>query len=436
MAELPTGTVTLLFSDIEGSTRLLERLGDRYVEVLAEHRRLLRAAFARFNGREVGTEGDAFFIAFDKASEAVAAAVKANLPALFFDPMTGSVYKEARGEPIIAEALELFTKCFWHFAGNMALGYGAWDGMILTGSITAALKPTPLPLPGRRRPPRRRARPRPPARAAQGEPRDRRGARPPRVGQGPVRPGRARPLRSRWWLVRLSRLQPRRPARAGSASAAAARAAGIRAQITISTAFGCPFEGEVSIDRVREIAQRMAAAAPHEIAVADTIGVAVPTQVGCDDVIVVLQARGRPVPVVRMVAVAVDQQQGRRVGVAPVEVVQRNLLRFVDAQDQLVAWRHAHCLPYGEGITFWPVVEVLRDAAGIAATDSPAQSLGKLRALLRPGHEGELITARLHGFDHLPDTPVVLLDFHSQATALGGELEWTAETAAWLSGMM
>ena len=47
-----------------------------------------------------------------------------------------------RGEPIIAEALELFTKGFWHFAGNMALGYGAWDGMILTGSITAALKPT------------------------------------------------------------------------------------------------------------------------------------------------------------------------------------------------------------------------------------------------------------------------------------------------------
>jgi class 3 adenylate cyclase/tetratricopeptide (TPR) repeat protein len=55
------------------------------------------------------------------------------------------------------------------------------------------------------------------------------------------------------------------------------------------------------------------------------------------------------------------------------------------------------CLPYGEGITFWPVVEVLRDAAGIAATDSPAQSIGKLRALLRPGHEGELITARLAG---------------------------------------
>ena len=58
-----------------------------------------------------------------------------------------------------------------------------------------------------------------------------------------------------------------------------ARAAGIRAQITISTAFGCPFEGEVPIARVREIAQRLAAGQPDEIAVADTIGVAVPTQV-------------------------------------------------------------------------------------------------------------------------------------------------------------
>jgi predicted ATPase/class 3 adenylate cyclase len=75
MAVLLTGTVTLLFTDIEGSTRLVERLGDRYVEVLAQHRRLLRAAFGRFDGREVGTEGDAFFVAFAKASQAVAAAV-------------------------------------------------------------------------------------------------------------------------------------------------------------------------------------------------------------------------------------------------------------------------------------------------------------------------------------------------------------------------
>jgi hydroxymethylglutaryl-CoA lyase len=61
--------------------------------------------------------------------------------------------------------------------------------------------------------------------------------------------------------------------------AALARAAGIRAQITISTAFGCPFEGEVSVERVRAIADRVAAGEPDEIAIADTIGVAVPTQV-------------------------------------------------------------------------------------------------------------------------------------------------------------
>jgi hydroxymethylglutaryl-CoA lyase len=58
-----------------------------------------------------------------------------------------------------------------------------------------------------------------------------------------------------------------------------AREAGIRAQITLSTAFGCPFEGEVAVERVVELARRVAAGMPEEIAVADTIGVAVPTQV-------------------------------------------------------------------------------------------------------------------------------------------------------------
>jgi hydroxymethylglutaryl-CoA lyase len=61
--------------------------------------------------------------------------------------------------------------------------------------------------------------------------------------------------------------------------AAAARAAGVRPQVTISAAFGCPFEGEVSLERVMEIAQRAAEAEPHEICFADTIGVAVPIQV-------------------------------------------------------------------------------------------------------------------------------------------------------------
>jgi len=61
--------------------------------------------------------------------------------------------------------------------------------------------------------------------------------------------------------------------------AAAAHSAGIRAQVTISTAFGCPFEGEVPVERVVRLAERLAAGRPEEIAVADTIGVAVPTQV-------------------------------------------------------------------------------------------------------------------------------------------------------------
>jgi len=72
---LPTGTVTLLFTDIEGSTELLKQLGDRpYAEVLARHAVLLRRAVAEEQGTEVDTQGDAFFIAFPRAHHAVAAA--------------------------------------------------------------------------------------------------------------------------------------------------------------------------------------------------------------------------------------------------------------------------------------------------------------------------------------------------------------------------
>jgi predicted ATPase len=74
--ELPSGTVTFLFTDVEGSTRLLHELGDGYAEVLAEHRRVLRDAFACHGGVEVDTQGDAFFVAFAKASDALAAAVE------------------------------------------------------------------------------------------------------------------------------------------------------------------------------------------------------------------------------------------------------------------------------------------------------------------------------------------------------------------------
>src|ERR1044072_6872508 len=77
--ELPTGTVTFLFTDIEGSTRLVSELGDGDAEVLAEHRRALRGAWQRHEGVEVDTEGDAFFVAFARASDAVAAAADAQL---------------------------------------------------------------------------------------------------------------------------------------------------------------------------------------------------------------------------------------------------------------------------------------------------------------------------------------------------------------------
>ena len=77
MRTLPTGTVTFLFTDIEGSTKLLHQLGDNYADTLAEHHRKLRTAFAQHGGVEVDTQGDAFLVAFARAKDAVAAAADA-----------------------------------------------------------------------------------------------------------------------------------------------------------------------------------------------------------------------------------------------------------------------------------------------------------------------------------------------------------------------
>jgi predicted ATPase/class 3 adenylate cyclase len=74
---LPTGTVTLLFSDIQGSTILLRRLGEGYADALSAQRSLLRSAFAHWHGHEMGTEGDSFFVVFTSAGDAVAAALEA-----------------------------------------------------------------------------------------------------------------------------------------------------------------------------------------------------------------------------------------------------------------------------------------------------------------------------------------------------------------------
>src|SRR4051812_37511072 len=73
-AEAPRGTVTLMFSDIEGSTRLLRRLGERYADLLSTHRGLMREAVERHDGFEIDEQGDAFFVVFASAIDAVAAA--------------------------------------------------------------------------------------------------------------------------------------------------------------------------------------------------------------------------------------------------------------------------------------------------------------------------------------------------------------------------
>jgi class 3 adenylate cyclase len=77
VSTLPGGTVTFLFSDVEGSTRLLEQLGDRYGDVLRDHRQILREALGAAGGQEIDTQGDAFFFSFTRARDAVSGAVAA-----------------------------------------------------------------------------------------------------------------------------------------------------------------------------------------------------------------------------------------------------------------------------------------------------------------------------------------------------------------------
>ena len=77
MSDRPSGTVTFLFTDIEGSTLLLRRLREGYGDVLADHERLLRAAFEEAGGQEVGTQGDSFFVAFRRPKDAVLSAAAA-----------------------------------------------------------------------------------------------------------------------------------------------------------------------------------------------------------------------------------------------------------------------------------------------------------------------------------------------------------------------
>src|SRR5262249_14253610 len=75
MPELPTGTVTFVFTDVEGSTRLVRELGDSYVDMIAAHRRLVREALEEHAGYEVASRGDEFLLVFRRPTEAVGAAV-------------------------------------------------------------------------------------------------------------------------------------------------------------------------------------------------------------------------------------------------------------------------------------------------------------------------------------------------------------------------
>ena len=101
MRDLPEGTVTFLFTDIEGSTKLLQELHDDYAAALAEHRRLFRRVFARHGGVEVDTQGDAFFLAFARASDAVSAAEEAQA-ALAEGPIRIRIGLHT-GEPAVTE---------------------------------------------------------------------------------------------------------------------------------------------------------------------------------------------------------------------------------------------------------------------------------------------------------------------------------------------
>jgi predicted ATPase/class 3 adenylate cyclase len=132
--ELPTGTVTFVFTDVEGSTRLLHELGpDAYAEALAEHRRVIREASAAEGGVEVDTQGDAFFFAFPTAPGAVAAA------ATFTDALVeGSIRVRVgihTGTPLLTE--EGYVGDDVHRAARIAAaGHG---GQVLVSAATASL---------------------------------------------------------------------------------------------------------------------------------------------------------------------------------------------------------------------------------------------------------------------------------------------------------
>ncbi len=146
MAGLPSGTVTFLFTDIEGSTRLLHSLGQHgYDEVLTAHQRILRAAFTAHDGRVVDTQGDSFFVAFRTANDAVAAAVDAQRDLAAHTWPEGAEVKVRMGlhtgEPKVGE--ERYVGIGVHRAARIgAAGHG---GQVLLSWTTKGLAEEDLP---------------------------------------------------------------------------------------------------------------------------------------------------------------------------------------------------------------------------------------------------------------------------------------------------
>ncbi len=134
MAELPAGTVTFLFTDVEGSTRLLHELGpEPYATALAEHRRLLRDAFNAHDGVEVDTQGDAFFVAFADAQAAAAAALDAQA-AVASGPIRVRIGLHT-GEPLLVDGA--YVGIDVHKAARVcAAGHG---GQVLVSEATRSL---------------------------------------------------------------------------------------------------------------------------------------------------------------------------------------------------------------------------------------------------------------------------------------------------------
>jgi class 3 adenylate cyclase len=145
MSILPTGTVTLLFTDIEGSTQLLQQLGERYASLLEECRHLLRVAFLEFGGHEIDTQGDAFFAAFARATDAITATVAAQR-ALFTHVWPEGVSVRVRmglhtGEPQLIS--ESYVGLDVHRAARiMSVGHG---GQVLLSQTTSDLVKHKLP---------------------------------------------------------------------------------------------------------------------------------------------------------------------------------------------------------------------------------------------------------------------------------------------------